>query len=47
MRTTIYGSSTDFIKHFKLTDPGTVAAWLNYLPGSISNSKRVKEVVYF
>ena len=48
MRTTIYGSSTNFITQFKLTDPGKpVAAWLNYLPGSISNGKRVKEVVYF
>lgn len=47
MRNTIYGSSTDFIKQFKLTNPGTVAAWLNYLPGSISNEKWVKEVVCF
>jgi hypothetical protein len=48
MRTVIYGNSVDFLKQFKITDPGkTVAAWLKYLPGSEYEGKQVKEITYF
>lgn len=57
MRNTIYGTSADFIKQFKITYPGTATAWLNYLRGTqrktgarnwvFSNSQRRNVVVSF
>jgi hypothetical protein len=47
MRTTIYAAVQISYNSLSSLIQETVAAWLNYLPGSISNGKRVKEVVYF
>lgn len=48
MKTVIYGNSADFIKQFKITDPGkATAAWLQALPGSDYEGKKIKEIAYF